>query len=640
MRLFAIKTTALVAFMGLATGTQAFAFSWFGNSKTETTAPPSPSVAPPPVKKAEVVSIVFSYGSEKKTWVEKVTKQFNEREMNSNSGGTIVQVKTIADGSMEIIDDILSDSPDVVKPHIASPASRLVMEIGNQKSLEKRKQYMFKDKGKDLVTSPLVIAMWEPMAIALADYVKKKNNDNDRTIGWMDLVDLANDPRGWGVVGHPEWGRFRIAHTHPSSSNSGVMATNAIAYASLQRSFPSIVEMNNVTPQQIQSGKIFDAMKNLASAVVQYSPSTGNLTDVFARSGMYYLNAIVTYESLVKEANRNPRKAPGSPKIVAIYPSEGTFYSDHPVAIVNRPDITPQIEAAANKYIEFLLSNEAQSQAAETGFHPTDASIATLGQFTAEDGLQTDPQFVALDVPNKNFIGAVDAGFRGAKKPAHVALVFDLSGSMQQVPTRIRNARIGGEIFVKGLQEVDAVTLITFRGGGGPTIPKYIENLGTYIMSQSGDRERAIEKIRGFQANGGTPYYDALKMAEDIVRSSKERKPGILAGIVVLTDGGDTTSDLTMAVGGTNVTLSGMQEAGRRFLADHKFMMPTSGRDAITNIPIFNIGYDLDVRNSEDKFLQSNLKAISQESRGDYYDANSSDDRAMARLFEKVRTNF
>ncbi|MFW1494742.1 hypothetical protein ACEV9S_24955, partial [Vibrio parahaemolyticus] len=78
------------------------------------------------------------------------------------------------------------------------------------------------------------------------------------------------------------------------------------------------VEMNNVTPQQIQSGKIFDAMKNLASAVVQYSPSTGNLTDVFARSGMYYLNAIVTYESLVKEANRNPRKAPGSPKIVAI----------------------------------------------------------------------------------------------------------------------------------------------------------------------------------------------------------------------------------------------------------------------------------------------------------------------------------
>ena len=38
-------------------------------------------------------------------------------------------------------------------------------------------------------------------------------------------------PRGWGSLGHPEWGDFRLGKTNPNFSTSGLSATAAIYYA-------------------------------------------------------------------------------------------------------------------------------------------------------------------------------------------------------------------------------------------------------------------------------------------------------------------------------------------------------------------------------------------------------------------------
>src|SRR6185436_17031324 len=76
---------------------------------------------------------------------------------------------------------------------------------------------------RNLVLSPVVIAMWRPMAEAIGL--------GCQPVGWSDVLALARDPAGWASHGHPEWGAFKLGHTHPEYSNSGLIALLAEAYA-------------------------------------------------------------------------------------------------------------------------------------------------------------------------------------------------------------------------------------------------------------------------------------------------------------------------------------------------------------------------------------------------------------------------
>ena len=38
-----------------------------------------------------------------------------------------------------------------------------------------------------------------------------------------DVLALARDPASWASRGHPEWGAFKLGHTHPEYSNSGLI---------------------------------------------------------------------------------------------------------------------------------------------------------------------------------------------------------------------------------------------------------------------------------------------------------------------------------------------------------------------------------------------------------------------------------
>ena len=74
----------------------------------------------------------------------------------------------------------------------------------------------------NLVLSPVVIGIWEPMAKALGW--------PDKPIGWSDILGLATDNQGWTAHGHPEWGKFKFGHTHPEYSNSGLVSLFARSF--------------------------------------------------------------------------------------------------------------------------------------------------------------------------------------------------------------------------------------------------------------------------------------------------------------------------------------------------------------------------------------------------------------------------
>ena len=94
-------------------------------------------------------------------------------------------------------------------------------------------------------------------------------------------------------------------------------------------------------------------------------------------NGPQYLSAAVLYESMVVESY-SEQNMPFP--VVAIYPKEGTFWSDHPIGVVDREWVTPEHREAAKIYIQYLLDRPQQEHAITYGFRPASVEVA-VGAF-------------------------------------------------------------------------------------------------------------------------------------------------------------------------------------------------------------------------------------------------------------------
>jgi hypothetical protein len=136
---------------------------------------------------------------------------------------------------------------------ITSPASAAFIKLGNAESRVKTGQDLIGDT-QNLVLSPVVIAMWKPMAEAIGW--------GKRPVGWSEILALAKDPRGWASVGKPQWGPFRFGHTHPESSNSGVISLMAEVYAGAR-------EVRGLTLDDLARPEVGDYLGGIEQSVVQ-----------------------------------------------------------------------------------------------------------------------------------------------------------------------------------------------------------------------------------------------------------------------------------------------------------------------------------------------------------------------------------
>ena len=139
-------------------------------------------LAPP-----DSIELVFTYGSEKERWIDEVTDKFN-REDHRAPGGKRILVRAIPMGSGECIDEVLNGAR---QPHLISPASGAFIKLGNAESQSKTGHELI-GSTENLVLSPVVIAMWKPMAEAIG-WGKKP-------IGWSDILALAANQKGWQDV--------------------------------------------------------------------------------------------------------------------------------------------------------------------------------------------------------------------------------------------------------------------------------------------------------------------------------------------------------------------------------------------------------------------------------------------------------
>lgn len=461
------------------------------------------------------VTIQIVYGSEKKEWLEPLVQQFNDAKNKTNAGKVIV-VQATAMGSIESVNGIMDGT---LQPTVWSPASSVYLPVASAEWKKSHAEDLFNGTPKDLVLSPVVIAMWRPMAQALGWPGK--------ALGWADVAALSTSADGWKAYGHPEWGPFKFGHTHPGYSNSGIVSIISETYAGLGK-------QRGLTDADLQKPELKQFVADVESSVIHYGTSTGFFADRMFNNGPSYLSAAVMYENLVvaQEAKRLTGQSSQIP-VVAIYPKEGTFWSNHPYVVLNTPWVTAEQKEAAEIFQGFLLAKPQQLKALEFGFRPADPSVPLSSPLDSQHGADpTEPKTI-LEIPGAAVIDGIQNLWKQAKKPVDLIAVMDISGSMKG--EKITTARSSLMQFVQKLDDRDRLQIIIFSSDINTLTP--LSELG-------GKRQQVLDSVSGIFENGGTRLYDATLQAYQELQQKGD--PKHIRAVVLLTDGKDTESTTTL----------------------------------------------------------------------------------------------
>jgi len=464
----------------------------------------------------KTVTVNMVYGSEKVEWLDPLIKQYNEAQHKTKEGSTIV-VEGTALGSIEAVNGIIAGT---LQPTVWSPASSIYIPVANEQWRQKSATDLIDGTPKDLVLSPVVIAMWKPMAEALGWPQKP--------IGWADIAQLAASDKGWEQFNYPEWGKFKFGHTHPDFSNSGIVSIIAEAYAGAGKT-------RGLTTEDLRDPKVEQFMAAVERGIIHYGTSTGFFGDRMFQRGPSYLSAAVMYENLVaaQEAKRLSGQSSQTP-VVAIYPKEGTFWSNHPYAILNAPWVTDEQKEAAEDFQNFLLDKPQQQRAIELGFRPSDPAIPLSTPLDAQHGVDPAQPKTVLQVPDAKVIAAIQDLWREAKKPVDLVVVMDISGSMG-ANNKITTARDSLGQFIRQLDGKDRLQVIIFSSDITELTP--LTELGP-------KRDEVLRHVSGLIEGGETRLYDATLQAYNNLL--KNGDPQHIRAVVVLTDGKDTQSDASL----------------------------------------------------------------------------------------------
>ena len=454
-----------------------------------------------PKAPAGSLAIPFAYSPEKEKLLEPLIREFNAQD-----GSAFVEGEVVASGEAEtrIADGRL-------KPVVWSPASSLWGRLLNFDA----DRALAPEDNPSIVRTPLVIAMWEPFARALG-WPK-------RPIGFEQIIELARSKQGFARYGHPEFGRFKLVHTNPDFSTSGLEAVVAEYYAATGQS-------EGLTEGDVARSEARQTVKDIERSIVHYGDTTLFIADQMRLNGPGYASAVAMEEVTLLDFNRD--RGP-QPKLVALYPPEGTFYSDNPFVVLNAPWVSRAERAAAGRFQRFLAERIDPERAARSGFRPADLDAEPVAPLTAANGVDPAQPKRVLGLPEPRVLDRVRRAWREDRKPASVLLVVDTSGSMNEA-NRLPQAKEGLKAFFAAVGAQDSVGLTIFSERIQPLVP-----VGPFPENKA----RLRETVANLIADGGTAVYDATTEAFEQVRETAT--PERINAVVVLTDGEDTDSDAT-----------------------------------------------------------------------------------------------
>jgi Ca-activated chloride channel homolog len=495
----------------------------------------------PPREGCTTVNIAAS--SEKAALMGQIANSYRDSGRTVNGECFDVAVTSAASGTAEANlaagwDDTLNGpSPDVWTPAASTWVSLLQSDL----TAKDRPNIVPATASESVTSTPLVLAMPEPMAKALGW--------PDTPIGWADVLALATDPQGWASKGHPEWGKFTLGKTNPTVSTSGLAATIGTLVAATGTS-------SDLTQAALQKPEVQQYLKDVESSVVHYGDTTltylANLQRADdAGAALGYLSAAAVEEKSVLDYNAgNPSGDPktlgehAAPKVplVAVYPKEGTLYSDSPYVILDAPWASADKKAGAKDFLEYLQLPEQQKVFTDSFFRTADH--APGDPITTSPYLIADGVTIALNPPSPDVLRDVRSLWAEVRKSARVLVLMDVSGSMASDSgsggkSKLDLAKSAATTALDQLVDTDQVGFSVFTTDL-PT-PNTITADLVDVGPLSATRQPINDAIAQLTPMNGTPLYAATQLADETMNASRD--PSLINAVVVLTDGRNEYTD-------------------------------------------------------------------------------------------------
>jgi Ca-activated chloride channel family protein len=384
--------------------------------------------------------------------------------------------------------------------------------------------------------TPLVIAMPKPMAEALGW--------PERELGFADLLPLANDPAGWGSVGHPEWGPFRLGKTNPNFSTSGLNFTIAEYYAATGKT-------SGLTVEDLSRPAAVEFAGQIESSVVHYGDITMTfLNNWFAaderNTSLTYASVVAVEEKSVIDYNLgnpdgvlSPGEEPRVPRVplVAIYPKEGTLYSDSPFIVLDTEWVDDDERAAAAVFEDYVQLPENQETVLSYGFRPNSTAVPLGDPIVEANGVDPNQPTAELEVPSPEVLVCILDSWAELRKDARVLLVLDISGSMGEPAgdgaTRLdlaQQAAISALDQFKASDDVGLWVFSTDLGGDDPNVRQLVP-----LAPIGGQQDVLADQIAAQFPTNGTPLYQVAEQAYESMLETYD--PAKINAIVLLTDG-------------------------------------------------------------------------------------------------------
>jgi Ca-activated chloride channel family protein len=357
--------------------------------------------------------------------------------------------------------------------------------------------------------SPIVIATWEQVA---------------RELGW------PGRPVGWQEIQDKATADANFKWNHSATNNaSGLLATLAEFYAGAGLT-------RGLTVEAATAQSTLDYVLAVESTVRFYGEGEEVIVERLAEEGRNFLDAFVAQERVVIDWNsRNPDNP-----LVAIYPAEGTLWTDHPLALLELGTQPHELAVTDNQrltyqaFADFLLAPDTQNRFLTLGYRPADLSLeldATGSPFDESTYVDWRQPQTTLQMPSPSVIQVVRNVWYYTKRPTNVYLVVDTSGSMEG--NKIVRAREALAAFVGQIQgDRDRLGIVEFASGTKTFLP-------LRVMDDNA-RSDTLDVIDDMDAFGGTALVDAVYAAVTDIAAQED--PGAINAIVVMTDGQENES--------------------------------------------------------------------------------------------------
>lgn len=356
-------------------------------------------------------------------------------------------------------------------------------------------------------------------------------------LGWVDASGTTASPATTEILEAVERGDLTFAMTSATQSNSGASAYLAFLTALAGKDGP-------LTADDLANTQLTDRVAALLAGVDRSSGSSDWLKEMVVADPAAH-PAMVNYESLVSQANRELEEA-GEEPLVAVYPADGIAVSDSPLGFVDRG----QGSDAEDAFLAFqgaLADNEATLELERVGrrcglggklLHADDAEVQAA--FSADWGIVPDANVLkSIPLPEGDVISQALVLYQTAlKKPSYTIWVVDYSGSMYGE---------GKDGVVDGLNqaldpELATASLIQPTESDINVLIPFSDEPQEPIEATGSDTKDLLYAAKRHDADGGTDMYAALAEALRLAKSATA-DGGYTVAIALMTDGQSETDN-------------------------------------------------------------------------------------------------